>query len=205
LFPSSGRIGFEKVTVNSDRDPRLYELWTELAIKHAEQQDEKINKSEENDYTESELEEMRKEFLMAMIKREAALRLSPYAQQEMDRYRHNEGQVTVVTEGLQLRAVHEFGFTKSNEKMGLTLLQSASNMYPDHPQIKDTFYVKFNRCEPGNLQVGQDCPDAPLSTPEGQPTTLLTYYRQLARSQCAYEAKSGQPAPLLVVVAGSST
>jgi len=222
LFPSSGRIGFEKLTVNSDTQPHLYQAWTELAIKyheeHTKQYSEKSQKDDETkndkgkldmkvqDYNEEELEDMRKEFLMKMIKREASLRLSSYGQQEMDRYRHNEGQVTVVTEGLQLRAVHEFGFIgKQKEQLGLTLLQSASNMYPDHPQIKDTFYVKFNRCEPGNLHVGQDCPDVSLSTPQGQKTTLLTHYRQLAQAQCGYEEKSGLPAPLLVVVAGSST
>jgi len=219
LFPSSGRIGFEKLTVNSDTHPRLYEVWTELAIKYAEehtkQESEKSQKDDdytdekerkEREYSEEDLEEMRKEFLMAMVKREAALRLSPYGQQEMDRFRHSEGQVTLVTEGLQLRAIHEFGFTgKQQEQLGVQLLQSASNMYPDHPQIKNTFYVKFNRCESGDLQVGRDCPDVPLSTPQGQKTTLLTYYRQLAHSQCGYEEKSGQPAPLLVVVAGSST
>lgn len=143
---------------------------------------------------------------MAMIKKEASLRLSSYAQQEMDRYRHSEAQVTVVTQGLQLRAVHEFGFLgKAQEQMGLDLLQSASNMYPDHPQIKDTFYVKFNRCEPGNMYMGQECPDVPLCTPQGENTTLMTHYRQLAYSQCGYEEKSGQSAPLLVIVAGSST
>jgi len=149
---------------------------------------------------------MRKEFLMEMVKRESYLRLTPYAQQEMDRYRHSEDQVTVVTEGLQLRAVQEFGFRgKKQQEMGLTLLQSASNMYPNHPQIQETFYVKFNRCEPGNLRIGADCPDVSLYTTKGEKTTLLTYYRQLAYTQCAYEAKSDQPAPLFVLVAGSST
>jgi hypothetical protein len=124
----------------------------------------------------------------------------------MDRYRHSEAQVTIVTEGLQLQTVQEFGFRGSkHERLGLQLLQSASNMYPDHPQIKDTFYVKFNRCEPGNLIVGQECPDVPLFTPKGVRTSLMSHYYQLAQTQCGYEEKSGMSAPLLVVVAGSST
>jgi len=217
LFPSSGRVGFDRLKVHPDTHPQLFQLWTKLAIKYAEehtkqkfeeQSDEKKEKFivKGSDMSEDEKEEIRKTFLMAIVKREASLRLTSYAQQEMDRYRHSEAQVTVVTEGLQLRAVHEFGFLgKAQEQMGLSLLQSASNMYPDHPQIQDTYYVKFNRCESGNLIAGQECPDVPLYTPQGGRTTLMTHYRQIAQSQCGYEEKSDQPAPLLVIVAGSST
>jgi len=215
-------VGFQRITIHPETHPELYQTWTRLALKyeeglpeedegdskHESDEDEKetevVTKAEET--VEDKPERARIRLLMAMMKRESSLRLSPFAQQEMDRFRHSESQVTVVTEGLQVQTAREFGFNGTKaEQMGVTLLQSASNMYPNHPQIKDTFYVKFNRCEPGNLIVGQECPDVPLYTPQGEQTTLLRYYQQLAVSQCGYEQKSGMPAPLLVVVAGSST
>jgi len=213
LFPSSGRIGFERLSVHPDTDTRLFAKWSSLAKRYAEQHSKEHaernieTKKSDDDHNDDDDEDLRREFLMTMLKREAALRLSSRAQHEMDIFRHNEGRVTLITEGLQLQVVREFGFhTQQEQEMGLRLLQSATNMYPDHPQVKDTFYVKFNRCEPGNLEVGMPCPDVSLSTPHGEKTTLMKYYAQRALTQCGYEEKkSDMPAPLLVVVAGSST
>jgi len=141
-----------------------------------------------------------------MIKEEAASRLAPRAQAGMDKFRHSEHEVTLLTEELQADVVRRYGFRGQKfEPIGLQLLRSASSLYPDHPVIKETFYVKFNRCVSGKLKVGDPCPNVPLLTLSGERTSLQDYFTQAASTHCGWTLDSKLPAPPLVMVAGSST
>jgi hypothetical protein len=126
--------------------------------------------------------------LKAMIRREAELRLSEEAQQVMDELRHDEDEVTRFTEALQLEVVREFGYNDLN------ILQSAQSRFPDDPDIRNTFYVKFNRCSDSGLAVGQALPDVPLSWLDGKEMKLAEFYSK--------DEGFAAPRPL-VIVAGS--
>eukprot|EP00456_Euglypha_rotunda_P031662 TRINITY_DN2461_c0_g1_i3.p1 TRINITY_DN2461_c0_g1~~TRINITY_DN2461_c0_g1_i3.p1 ORF type:complete len:444 (+),score=47.00 TRINITY_DN2461_c0_g1_i3:102-1433(+) len=195
LLPVSGRVGFQPMIVNPLIDKPLYELWLKLARQaKLPEQDEKDKFDDEN---------VKRTFLMALVRREAELRLSEEAQHGMDKYHEDGAKVFEVTEKMQLKALREFGFQGTeNETMGLRLLRSASNLYPDEPQIKETFYVKYNRAASGTLQVGDVCPDVPLFNAKGKKTNLFEAYRQLV---CGMESKQSAHEPPLVLIAGSAS
>lgn len=197
LHAVSGRLGFQPFVLSPVVDGPVYELWLQLAQKMVLQDEDEKEKLDD--------EIICRNFLMALVKRASALRLSEEFQLELDQYRDDGAKVFQTTENAQLKALREFGFYgDKNEALGLRLLRSAATLYPNEPQIKDTFYVKYNRSEEGSLQAGDICPDVPMINEKGEKTTLFATYRELAQS-CTTENKEGGYEPPLVVIAGSGS
>jgi len=218
LFPTSGRVGFDHINIAPEdhcHDGVLLRHWDRLAQLHNAKKQQPYtrgsvqvaSKESEEEKKAREIEEarLRQQLVIDMIQREAELRLSPESQEEMDQLRVQEKRVTIYTEQLQSQAVQEFGWTGPWEKHGLRLLRSASALYPDNPVIQNTFYVKYNRCNPGKLQVGDVCPNVSLFTTDRKETSLLSYYQQIAVSQCTEKKHGESELPPLVMVAGSSS
>eukprot|EP00456_Euglypha_rotunda_P071495 TRINITY_DN63976_c0_g1_i1.p1 TRINITY_DN63976_c0_g1~~TRINITY_DN63976_c0_g1_i1.p1 ORF type:complete len:161 (+),score=29.45 TRINITY_DN63976_c0_g1_i1:107-589(+) len=157
--------------------------------------------------TESEKgeEDLRKDFLLALVKRETEIRLSEETQSTIDQYLGNPAKMFELTTSVQQKAVREFGFVGEDEYMGLRLLRAASSYYMNENIIKETFYVKYNRASSGTLQVGDSCPNPVLFSLKGEETNLLSASQMLTRS-CASEHKIEDIGKLpVVIVAGSAS
>ena len=73
-----------------------------------------------------------------------------------------------VAEEIQRQVCSEFGIMPHQMAEGLRQLRLAALRYPDL-----AIYVRFNRCERGELRVGQPCPNIVLFDLNGQKTKLL--------------------------------
>jgi hypothetical protein len=124
-----------------------------------------------------------RDVLIKMLTRDNELRLSKEIQDEywISKY------PSLVTLKVQTQAVKEYGYENP------WIVPSAISYYKDDPELMSIpHYVKFNRSQPGKIQVGESIPDLPLTTMQGCGTSLL---QQLAPYS---------PFPV-VVVAGSYT
>jgi len=120
-------------------------------------------------------EEITREVLLKMLKRENEIRLSKEVleifEKEACAYENNEDsekQVFIPLSIVQCQenVVKEFNY-KSNDEItyALHMLRSARALFPNDLEIQNAaFYLKYNRACRGELQVGDVYKDVPLAT-----------------------------------------
>lgn len=111
--------------------------------------------------------------LLAMLRRESELRLSPAVQAAYKQSGY-EGYVAV-TENVQAQVAEEFGM---GAELGSMLLQCAESLTDDENALKlireTSFYRKFNRMKDGGLAVGMKAPDINADLIELTPSLVET-------------------------------
>lgn len=106
-----------------------------------------------------------RDVLIKILTRDNELRLTKEIQ---DDYWVSE-YPSLVTLKVQTQAVREFGFENP------WIIPSAISYYKDDVAMMDIpHYVKYNRSQPGKIQIGQSVPDLPLTTMQGCGTSLLS-------------------------------
>jgi len=120
-------------------------------------------------------EEITREVLVKILKRENEIRLSKQALESLEResceYENNKMERSQLfipwsIEQCQIQAVKEFGY-KSNDEIdyAIQMLRSARALFPKDLEIQNsTFYLKYNRARRGELQIGDTYKDVPLMT-----------------------------------------
>eukprot|EP00730_Choanoeca_flexa_P002929 TRINITY_DN11232_c0_g1_i1.p1 TRINITY_DN11232_c0_g1~~TRINITY_DN11232_c0_g1_i1.p1 ORF type:complete len:329 (+),score=97.16 TRINITY_DN11232_c0_g1_i1:117-1103(+) len=123
--------------------------------------------------------------LKAMRLRESELRLLPANQQRLI-----EESVIDVTTELQQQVATEFGF--EDVEAGIRMLLTAEEHFPEHAQeLKDvSHWRKYNRAQPGSLQVGDDVRQVPVAHLNGTLTTLSSYLPDDDTKPCIVAAGS---------------
>lgn len=131
-------------------------------------------------------QEITREKLLKMLKRENEIRLSPemletlemearaFEDEELDESSYNQVHIPWSIVKCQEKAVEEFGY-KSNAEMNyaLQMLRSARALFPSDIEIKNAaFYLKYNRAHRGELRVGDTYKDVPLMTCREEETKL---------------------------------
>jgi hypothetical protein len=75
---------------------------------------------------------------------------------------------SAVTLKVQTQAVKEYGYEDP------WIIPSAISYYKDDPELMSIpHYVKYNRSQPGKVQVGDSVPDLPLTNMQGCATSLM--------------------------------
>jgi len=113
--------------------------------------------------------------LLAMLRREQEMRVSPITQ---DKYRQAELDEDTdwmeVTLQLQRDLIREFGYSPEEEEYGLQLLRSAQTLFPDDEEVKNSvLYLKYNKARQGPLREGEPAPDIPVRTMSGEYVSLF--------------------------------
>jgi len=122
-----------------------------------------------------------KEIAMQMLRRENELRLSEEVQ---ELYRHWDSSLEI-TDEVQRRVAHEFGFTD------LHIVRAIVSAYSADPEVSSIpHYVKFNRSKKCLLECGMAVPDVTVHELDGKQVKLSKY------------VQAGRP---LMISAGSYT
>jgi hypothetical protein len=67
----------------------------------------------------------------------------------------------IVREKIELPILQAFGYddVHCSISRGLDALQTAIYRYPDEPELKQPFWIKYNRARDGNLHKGSKAPN----------------------------------------------
>jgi len=125
-------------------------------------------------------QEITREILLKMLKRENEVRFSKemlesFEKESLD-YEENScandansstmnAFVPRTIEQFQRKVVQEFGYKSDTEcSYAIQMLRSARSLYPNDLEIKNTAsYLKYNRCQRGEIGVGDMYKDVPLA------------------------------------------
>jgi len=117
-----------------------------------------------------------------MLRREDELRLSDKVQELYAKRPEDGVWKTRVTINVQRQVCSEFGFVVDIED-GLDLLRSASTLYPNDREIKESaHWLKYNICEPCPINIGSSVPDVQLHQYIGTEETTKTSLRKVIQS-----------------------
>lgn len=120
-----------------------------------------------------------RELLIRMLVRENELRLSDETQAAYAKHAEDFAQKEKITIRVQRRVCTEFGFTHDMEE-GLDLLRSATALFPDDEEVKNSaHWLKYNIVAPCPLVLQQTIPDITLYTLDKKSMSL---HQVVARS-----------------------
>ena len=131
LFPSSGRHGFDDITLPDDC----------ARVAAASAGDQRLRRD--------------RSVVVAMLTREEELRLSSRVQRILGDFTL-DGEM--IYAALQMQAAAEVGF--DDPAFGMQVIRAASALFPgDTAMLTIPLYRRFNKSERGSLKVGDDFPD----------------------------------------------
>jgi hypothetical protein len=129
--------------------------------------DQMVRTMDQSNLSEFTLDEVEK-ILAKLLRRENEIRLHPAIQAEYGRMKENESEMSHFTTELQRYVCQEFNV---DPNMGIELIRSATVLFPETAKL--AHYVRYNRCVPGTLCVGDHAPDVCLSSLDSKQTTTL--------------------------------